>query len=205
MVSETHPHDIELFEYVEGELTEERRNEVAAHLATCSVCTEQVALASAGREALRGAGALELPAERREQILRSLPTQERAPSEQRAFSFKAALVMVAVFLALAAVVGVLVNSNGGANMESSAGGTGGAPDAAATGAGGGQQAESAQARSSLFSSGSAAEIAEELQQKGFDASVQEDHVVVRGATKQQVREALADRAVGDVEVVVKNP
>ena len=90
-------------------------------------------------------------------------------------------------------------------MESSAGGTGGAADAAATGGGGGQQAESAQARSSLFSSGSAAEVAEELQQKGFDASVQKDRVVVRGATKQQVREALADRAVGDVEVVVKNP
>jgi hypothetical protein len=30
-------------------------------------------------------------------------------------------------------------------------------------------------------------------------------VVVHGATKQQVREALADRGPGDVEVVVKNP
>jgi anti-sigma factor RsiW len=203
MVSETHPHDIELFEYVEDELPEERRSEIAAHLATCDVCAEQVELAASGKVALRGAGALELPDRRREEILKNLPTQERAPDEQRAFSFKAAFVMVMVFIAIAAVIGVVVNSNGGGGLESSAGGTA-AEDATATaGAGGG--AESAQAKSSLFSSGPAAEVAEELQRKGFNASVQNDRVVVRGATKQQVREALADRGVGNVEVVVKNP
>ena len=49
MVSDTHPHDIELFEYVEDELPEARRDEIAAHLATCGVCAEQVGLAAAGR------------------------------------------------------------------------------------------------------------------------------------------------------------
>ena len=49
------------------------------------------------------------------------------------------------------------------------------------------------------------EVAEDLQRKGFKASVQQDRVVVHGATKAQVREALADRGPGDVEVVVKNP
>ena len=59
--------------------------------------------------------------------------------------------------------------------------------------------------SGLFAGGSADEVAEDLQRKGFKASVQQDRVVVRGATKAQVREALADRGPGDVEVVVKNP
>ena len=47
MMAETHPHDIELFEYVENELPEARREEIAAHLATCAVCGEQVRLAAA--------------------------------------------------------------------------------------------------------------------------------------------------------------
>jgi len=48
-------------------------------------------------------------------------------------------------------------------------------------------------------------VAEELRGKGFRAVVQDDRVVVHGATKQQVREALADRGPGDVEIVVENP
>jgi anti-sigma factor RsiW len=204
MVSEPHPHDIELFEYVEDELPEERRSEIAAHLATCSVCAEQVTLAARGREALQGATALELPAERRQEILGSLPGQEQAePRKQRVVSRELIFVGLVTVLLLAGVVGVVVSSNGGGGLESSAGGTA-AEDATATSGGGGGQ-ESAQAKSGLFSSGPAADVAEELQRKGFDASVQNDRVVVHGATKQQVREALADRGVGDVEVVVKNP
>ena len=64
--------------------------------------------------------------------------------------------------------------------------------------------ENAQA-ADLFAGGSAEVVAADLQRKGFDASVQQDRVVVHGATKAQVREALADRGPGDVEVVVKNP
>jgi anti-sigma factor RsiW len=205
MVSETHPHDIELFEYVEDELPRERRDEIAAHLSTCSVCAEQVALASAGRQALRGASPLELPAERRTEILRRLPTQERTePGERRSLSPKLVFAGLVALLLVAAVIGVVVSSNGGGGFESSAGGTA-AEDATATGGGASGGVESAQAKSSLFSSGPAEEVAQELQRKGFSASVQKDRVVVRGATKQQVREALADRGVGDVEVVVKNP
>ena len=47
MVAETHPHDIELFEYVEDEPPQARRGEIAAHLATCDVCAEQVRQATA--------------------------------------------------------------------------------------------------------------------------------------------------------------
>lgn len=54
-----HPHEL-LAEYVDGELSPGRRAEVEAHLASCSECTEEVALA---REASEALGALpEVPA-----------------------------------------------------------------------------------------------------------------------------------------------
>jgi anti-sigma factor RsiW len=201
MVSDTHPHDIELFEYVEDELPAARRDEIAAHLATCGVCAEQVELAAGGREALRGTELLELPENRREAILRNLPASERVQSERHAFSPKLVLAGLTALLLLAAVIGVLVNSGGGTGVESSAGGTA-AEDATAASGGG---AESAQVRASLFAIGPAEEVAQDLRRKGFKATVQADRVVVRGATEEQVREALADRGPGDVEVVVKNP
>lgn len=200
MVAETHPHDIELFEYAEAELPEARRDEIAAHLATCALCAEQVQLATAGREALREATLLELPEVRREAILRNLPARDRVPGERRGFFSKQLVAGIAALLVVAALAAVLVKT-GGKGMESSAGATGGAAKATATSGGG---AESAQA-ADLFASGPAEEVAADLQRKGFKASVQQDRVVVHGATKAAVREALADRGLGDVEVVVKNP
>ena len=204
MVAETHPHDIELFEYVEDELPQARREEIAAHLATCGVCAEQVELAAAGREALRGTELLELPEDRREAILRNLPAPERVPRERRGFLSKklvAGVAGVAALAALAAVTAVVVNSNPQSGDESSAGA---AAEAAGQTSGGGKT-DSSQVRASLFAIGPAAAVAEDLRKKGFKASVQADRVVVRGATEAQVREALADRGPGDVEVVVKNP
>jgi anti-sigma factor RsiW len=202
MVAETHPHDIELFEYVEDELPQGRRAEIETHLATCRACAEQVELASAGREALRGTELLELPDARREEILRSLPRQDEAPRRRHGFFSRELLVGIAILLVVAAFTAVLVRSGGNSGLESSAGGTA-AEDATATGGAGGGQA--AEARSALFSGGPAAAVAEDLRRKGFDAVLEKDRVVVHGATKRQVREALADRGPGDVEVVVKNP
>jgi anti-sigma factor RsiW len=202
MVSDTHPHDIELFEYVEGELPEARREEIAAHLATCGVCAGQVELAAAGRHALQGVGLTEMPEPRRNEILRNLPRQEpeRALGERVGFP-RRLLVGLAVLLVVAAFTAVLIRG-GGNSMESSAGGTGGgAAEATATGAGGAEAAQAAD----LFASGPPEDVAADLQRKGFKASVQQDRVVVHGATRAQVREALADRGPGDVEVVVKNP
>jgi anti-sigma factor RsiW len=202
MVAETHPHDIELFEYVEDELPPARRDEIAAHLATCGVCAEQVVQAVAGREALRETTLLELPEGRREEILRNLPAPERYPRERRGFFSKQLLAGIAALLLVAALAAVLVKTGG--NSESSAGGTGGGAAEATATSGGGGKAEDAHA-AGLFAGGSPQQVAENLQRKGFKASVQQDRVVVRGATKAQVREALADRGPGDVEVVVKNP
>jgi anti-sigma factor RsiW len=202
MVAETHPHDIELFEYVEDELPPARRDEIAAHLATCGVCAEQVVQAVAGREALRETTLLELPEGRREEILRNLPTPERYPRERRGFFSKQLLAGIAALLLVAALAAVLVKTGG--NSESSAGGTGGGAAEATATSGGGGKAEDAHA-AGLFAGGSPEDVADDLKRKGFDASVRQDRVVVHGATKAQVREALADRGPGDVKVVVKNP
>ena len=202
MMAETHPHDIELFEYVEDELPQARRDEMAAHLATCGLCAEQVRQAAAGREALRETTLLELPEGRREEILRNLPQPERSPGERRGFFSKQRLAGIAALLVVAALAAVLVKTGGNSSMESSAGGTGGgAAEATATSGGGVEDARTAE----LFASGPAEDVADDLQRKGFKATVQKDRVVVHGATKAQVREALADRGLGDVEVVVKNP
>ena len=199
MVAGTHPHDSELFEYVEGELPQARREEIAAHLATCSVCAEQVKLATMGSQSLRGAGLLELPGRRRDEILKSLPAEGHAPGERRAFSPKLVLAGLIGLLAVAAVIGALINSNAGSGNESSAGG------ALAGETSGGGTAEALTGQADLSARGSAADVAKDLRERGFRAIVQKDRVVVHGATKQQVREALADRGPGDVEVVVKNP
>ncbi len=204
MVAETHPHDIELFEYVEDELPPGRRDEIAAHLATCGVCAEQVMQAVEGREALRETTLLELPEGHREEILRNLPTPERYPRERRGFFSKQLLAGIAALLLVAALAAVLVKTGGNSGMESSAGGTGGGAAEATATSGGGGKAEDAHA-AGLFAGGSPQQVAENLQRKGFKASVQQDRVVVHGATKAQVRDALADRGPGDVEVVVKNP
>ena len=138
MVAETHPHDIELFEYVEDELPPARRDEIAAHLATCGVCAEQIQRAVAGREALRETTLLELPEGRREEILRNLPAPERYPRERRGFFSKQLLAGIAALLLVAALAAVLVKTGGNSGLESSAGGTaGGAAEATATSGGGG--------------------------------------------------------------------
>jgi len=204
MVAETHPDDTELFEYVEDELPEARRDEIAAHLATCGVCAEHVRQAASGRDALRETTLLELPQDRREQILSSFPIPEPAPGERRGFFSKQLLAGIAALLVVAALAAVLVKTGGNSGMESSAGGTaGGAAEATAT-SGGGVNAKDAHA-AGLFAGLSPEDVADDLQSKGFDASVHQDRVVVHGATKDQVREALADRGPGDIEVVVKNP
>jgi len=204
MVAETHPDDTELFEYVEDELPEARRDEIAAHLATCGVCAEHVRQAASGRDALRETTLLELPQDRREQILSSFPIPEPAPGERRGFFSKQLLAGIAALLVVAALAAVLVKTGGNSGMESSAGGTaGGAAEATAT-SGGGVNAKDAHA-AGLFAGLSPEDVADDLQRKGFDASVHQDRVVVHGATKDQVREALADRGPGDIEVVVKNP
>jgi anti-sigma factor RsiW len=75
MTTTIHPEDLELFEYVEGELEEPRRLEVKVHLSTCGRCDQEVRLLETGKAALREAPLLTLSEERRRLIFAGLPRQ----------------------------------------------------------------------------------------------------------------------------------
>jgi anti-sigma factor RsiW len=189
MVTGTHPEDVELFEYVEGELAGDRRAEVEAHLASCAHCAERIASVDAGRTALRAAQPLELPAARRQAVLRALPAQPRAGGGIPWLSPKRALaVLVPVAAVAAAVVAIVTAGGGGGNEEGAAVGgqtvMRGAPESA-----GALDKQAAQ----LSVGGSAADVADSLREHGFDARVVGTHVEVRNATRAEVKRALAGR------------
>jgi len=50
--------------------------------------------------------------------------------------------------------------------------------------------------------GPASEVAAALRRKGIDARVVDGHVEVRGATKDEVDQALGLRKAGDVEIII---
>jgi anti-sigma factor RsiW len=202
MVAGTHPDDIDLFDYVEDDLPQTRRLEIETHLATCHVCSAQVARVEAGRDALRGAQFVHLPERRREGILMNLPTQVREPGRRRALTPKQLIAVLTPVLAVAAVVAVLANSN--SNPGSAGSTSAGGAAAGAAGTRGASSAEAAQAKS-FSASGTPADVAAELDTKGFDASVRDHRVVVKGASEKAVRKALADRGPGGVEIVVTGP
>ena len=208
MVTGTHPEDFDLFDYVEGDLPDSRRAEVETHLASCAQCAEQVALVQAGRGVLRESQPLELPAGRRDAILRDLPAQ---PKERRGWDISlkhvvAALTPVAV---VALVVVALVNVDGDTSEEGAGGAAGGDTAEVSAGptdtSGGGElQKESARKKGVrlLFADGPVGAVAAELRAKGFDAQVRGNRVRVRNATRAEVRRALQSRRDGNVHVVI---
>jgi anti-sigma factor RsiW len=189
-VTGTHPEDVELFDYVEGELAGDRRAELEAHIASCARCAEHIASVGAGRDALQAAQALELPAPRRQAILRALPAQPRAGGALPWLSPRRALaVLVPAAAVAAAVVAIVTAGGGGGNEEGAAvaGTTGqqGAPESA----GGVLDTQAARLRAG----GPATDVADSLRAKGFDARVVGRRVVVRDATRAEVKRALASR------------
>ena len=205
MVTGTHPEDVELFDYVEGDLAQDRRAALEVHLASCAQCTEHVARMQAGRDALRGAPFLELPAQRRESILRDLPAPSGVARSKLPVWPKRMLAVLAAAALIAAAVVAIVTTGGGGSEE-------GAPVSVTTGAAGAEASTSrdqvAPAPQALTATGPAAAVAAELRQKGFDAHVVGNHVEVRNATRAEVRRALAHRlsttyAAEHVRVVVR--
>lgn len=198
MVTGTHPDDIDLFDYVEGDMPDARRAELEVHLASCAQCAEQVARVRAGREALQEAQFLQLSAPRREAILRDLPPQRRE-SRHLSFPLKPVIAALAVGGAAAAIAVAVINVDGnGGGDEGAAGGaaalTAESPTAAESASGGGTGTGPAEDRASksrlLFAAEPADSVAAELRRNGFDAEVVGDHVEVRGATRAEVRQAL---------------
>jgi anti-sigma factor RsiW len=202
MVTGTHPEEIELFDYVEGDLPEGRRMDVESHLAACAACSEEVDRVQAGRDALRESQFLQLPPRRREGVFMNLPERRRDVRRSPALSPKQLLAILTPIAALAAVAVVLVSSGGTDNENASSG-------AAQTNAGG-AAAESAhedtsapQALSKLRAvAGPADEVAAQLRNKGIDARVVNGRVEVRDATREQVDAALGDRRAGKVAIVI---
>jgi anti-sigma factor RsiW len=202
MVTGTHPEEIELFDYVEGDLSQGRRVEIEAHLAGCAVCSEQVSRVQAGRDALRESQFLQLPPRNREGVFMHLPERRGDVRRSPALSPKQLLAILTPIAAVAAVAVALVSS-GGTNEEKTAGG------AAAT-TSGSAAAESAQQDNSApqalgkFRSvaGPADQVAAELRDKGIDARVVKGRVEVRKATRQQVDAALGNRRAGKVGIVI---
>lgn len=211
-MTETHPEDVDLFDYVEGDMPESRRAEFEAHLASCAPCAGQVARVRAGRDALRESQFLQLPAQRREGIFLNLPPQRREAAGRR-FSLKQVLAVVTPAAAAAAVVVALVTTGGnaGGNENELSAGAGGTAEATAsapmstdaTGGGGEAQADrAAKSGSRLLVAGPADAVASELRRKGFTARVVGDHVEVRNAARQEVRRALRGRRDGSVRIII---
>ena len=68
MMAGEHPSEPTLLAYVEDELEADERSEVERHLAACPACAEDVAAARVGRDALRAAAELDLPASARARL-----------------------------------------------------------------------------------------------------------------------------------------
>jgi anti-sigma factor RsiW len=210
MVTGTHPDDIDLFDYVEGDMPDARRAKLEVHLASCARCAEEVARVRAGREVLRESQFLQLSGRRRDAIFFDLPAQHRE-GRRLPFTLKPVLAVVAVVGVAAAIAVAVANVDGtGGGGDEEAGGaaalTGEAPTAAESAGGGGAGTEPATDRATkarlLTVAGPADGVAAELRRKGFAAKVVGDHVEVRGATRAEVRQALSERRDGDVRIVI---
>jgi anti-sigma factor RsiW len=205
MVTGTHPEDLELFDYLEGDLPEARRVELEAHIAACAQCSERVAGARAGREAAHGAQLLELPAHRRDAILRNLPDRPRE-AWRHWLPARRALAVLVPLAAVAAAVVALVSTGGMGNGGDESGALAGTGEMAATeapeAAGGDGTGQDRGSEETLSAAGPAEEVASRLRAAGFDAVALADRVEVRNATRSEVRRALQSRRDGSVRIVI---
>jgi anti-sigma factor RsiW len=201
MVTGTHPEEIDLFDYVEGELPESRRVQVEAHLAACGACSEQVSRVQTGRDALRESQFLQLPPRRREGVFMNLPERRGAVRRSPALSPKQLLAILTPIAAVAAVAVALVSA-GGTNKENAAS----AGETASRGAAAESSGQDSVRPTALGKfravAGPADQVAEQLRSKGLDARVAKGRVEVRNATRKRVAAALGDRRAGKVDIVI---
>ena len=215
MMAGIHPEELELLAYLEGELDDQRRGQVASHLETCEICADDLRAAETGRAALRSAPMLELPAERLEALLTRLPAQAATSPGllRRTLPVAAALAAVAALAGGAFVLG----TSGGGDDSGSAGGL--TQDASSAGGGADTGSSAGEAQEGTVTkaledaetsplkaksvAGSPASVARRLRHGGFDARVVKGEVIVRGATDAEVRKALEPLGPGSVQVFVR--
>jgi anti-sigma factor RsiW len=219
-MAQAHPTELELLEYVEGELADGPLETLRVHLEGCPACAAQVADLERGRVLLRSAPLLELPERRRKAIFAALPRQERArPAWLELLSSprRVALVLVPA-AAVAAAVTVVVTQVGNGGFEREAAKEAPPPaevaqaeaDSAATG-GAVEAPEAAPAPPALEAAaapvatvvGPPEDVVAFLEGKGFRARVVDGTVEVTGADEEAVKEALSSRAAGDVPVFLR--
>lgn len=207
-MAEKHPDELELLSFVEGDLHEGPRLQLSEHLVACRSCADQVRRLEAGRSALRAAPVLELPADRREEIIASLP--ERRDPWRLFRPAKRVLVIAAPVAAAAALVGVLVLGGtqiGGGDDEEA--GEAASDASAQEQAEGGQDEAAPEASTALGATlvrtveGPPAAIVRLLEKKGITASIEPSGAVVAEGRAGDVRAALAGRPGGDVAVYVR--
>ena len=197
MVTEQHPNDLELLALVEAELDGERRRAVRSHVESCPECAATVREVELGRTALHTAPRLELSARGRDAITEAIG---REPRERRLYVSPMRLVTIfAPVAAIVVVVVALANVDlGGDDQADRAGEAAQTAEAREEGAG-----ADALAGVVVSVQGPPREVAALLRQRGFAARVESGAVVVTGADPASVREALASRPRGAVEVRVE--
>jgi hypothetical protein len=200
----THPDELDLFAYVEGDLGSTERDSVARHLPTCTDCGSRIRELEHARDVLRAAPALELPADR---ATLELP---RRADERRVYvsPMRLATVLAPVAAVVTLIVALASLTSGGDDAGESAGGGDTAMEAQAPGgteetdeAGG---AEASSAPSTVLVrrvQGPPEEVAAALRTRGLDADVVDNKVFVRDAEPRAVRRALASRPRGSVRVL----
>ena len=209
MMAGMHPEELDLLAYLEGELDDQHRSEVAAHLKGCGRCAQEVRAAAAGRDALRSAPELELAPGRLEHVLDELPVRaaKRPGLAGRLLPVAAALAAVAALAGGAFVIGTSDRGDdeaaGIAQDESSAGEGAETAPAASVESAAGDDSSGTSSPTLKRVEGSARDVANTLRRQGFAARVSGDRVIVRGARAGDVRKALEQLGPGPVRVVVR--
>lgn len=211
-MAEKHPDELELLSYVEEELPADARREVVEHLVACRACAESVRLLEAGRDALRAAPLLELPEERRQEVIAGLP--ERRDPWRPFRPVRRAILVAAPVAAAAAFVGVFVFAAVQANGDGDEANSEAGEAAQVEDAGGGAEAERSQGADTSLQTltqlgelvrsveGPPTEVVRILRREGISAQVVEG-AVVADARAGEVDAALGSRPTGPVDVYVR--
>ena len=216
-----HPNEIELFEYVEGDLAAPEAATVRSHVEACAACAATIAELELARDALRASPLLELPAERLGELVAGLPEREREPRRLlgRFSPRQLAVTLVPVAAAAAAAIVVVTTTGDGAQREASKGAEAtslmveaapveeaqadaeaeaaeaGAPETAA------EEPPQAEFGTLVASVGETPErTVELLVAAGLDADISDRVVLVDGRPAEQVLGALEGVPEGDVQV-----
>jgi hypothetical protein len=202
----THPEDLELLDFVEGDLPRARADEVAGHVERCTLCERAVHELQAGRAATHTAARLELSPPARDRITEAISGERQHPRKSWFARVRPAALVAAAVLVLGSFVGLVAYQarDGGGDDQGAAADAGAGQTGAAENSGGGQGVLEPSADEPVASvGGTPRTVARALRRDGFDARVADGRVIVRGAAAEAVQGSLSDRKPGPVDVFVR--